>query len=185
MSQDMMPGARPRVGISRCLLGAPVRYDGGHKLEPGIVGAIGRDVEFVDVCPEVEVGMGVPREPIQLVAPEGPGPLRLIGVRSGRDWTESMTAWSEVRIRDLAAMHLSGYILKARSPSCGLQNVPVYASDAAGIVARDRGRFADALLLAMPDLPVEDEEGLRDPDALRTFLERIRAFHQRSRPGSS
>src|SRR5690606_2066494 len=87
--------------------------------------------------------------------------------------------WAAERIRDLAAMRLSGYVLKARSPSCGPRDVPVAASGGAGVAGLDRGRFADALLGAMPDLPVEDEEQLRSPERRRAFLGRVRAFHAR------
>lgn len=157
---------RPRVGISRCLLGDEVRYDGTHKRDEALIEALNRHVEWVPVCPEVEVGMGTPREPIQLVArgdraPSGAGRVRLLGVTTGEDWTERMHTWAEARVRDLAALGLSGYVLKARSPSCGLRE------------ETGRGLFAQALVEAMPDLPVADEEMLRDPDARQEFLDRV------------
>ena len=174
---------RPRVGISRCLTGEPVRHDGGHKLEAQVVDALGPEVEWVEVCPEVEAGMGVPREPIQLVASATPPGIRIVGVRSGADWTERMAAWSAARVGELAGLGLSGFVLKARSPSCGPREVPVHpAAESGGTpMATDRGRFADALVRALPGLPVEDEERLRDPETLRAFLDRVRSFQRRFR----
>ena len=97
-------GNRPRVGISRCLLGDQVRYDGGHKYEPSLIETLGAHVEWVPVCPELEVGMGVPREPIQLVA-AGDGPrVRLVGVDSGADWTDRMQVWAVEKIAALQAL---------------------------------------------------------------------------------
>ena len=174
---------KPRVGVSRCLLGAKVRYDGGHKLEPPLVEILGPHVEWVDVCPEVEVGMGVPREPVRLVEvlhASGSHRLRMQGVHSGRDWTEQMAGWTDARLRELAALDLAGYVLKARSPSCGLRDVPIHPA-AGPEPSRGRGLFADALVAAFPGLPVEDEDTLRGADLLRAFLDRVTAFHARSR----
>ena len=173
---------RPRVGISRCLLGDEVRFDGTHKRDETLVGALSPHVEWIPVCPEVEIGMGTPREPIHLVAWRDGVPslgerVRLIGVASGEDWTERMQAWARDRVRQLLSLGLSGYILKASSPSCGIDNVRV---DHNGQETRTgRGLFAQALVEAIPDLPVADEEQLRDPDIRARFLERIRAFHER------
>ena len=183
---------RPRVGVSRCLLGDEVRYDGGHKHEPSLIETLGVVVEWVPVCPEVEVGMGVPREPIQLVAaipPErtthNPAPgdgalhadpegrrLRLVGVVTGEDWTERMQAWARHRLAALETLRLSGFVLKARSPSCGVRGVPIQDRESGA------GMFAQALVAAMPDLPVEDEETLRAPAVRAQFLERIFSRHR-------
>lgn len=173
---------RPRVGISRCLLGDEVRYDGTHRRNEALIETFGRLVEWVAVCPEVEVGMGTPREPIRLMARAdgeraGSGRVRLMGVTSGEDWTGRMQAWTEARVRELAALELSGYVLKARSPSCGIRDVLVYADPESTAVTRDgRGVFARALVEAMPDLPVEDEERLGDPRVAAEFLRRVLAF---------
>jgi uncharacterized protein YbbK (DUF523 family) len=164
----MGDGARPRVGISRCLLGDEVRYDGGHKLEAVIVSELGRSVEWISVCPEVEIGMGVPREPIQLR--QHGNDIRLVGVRSGEDWSERMRAWSMARVRELQAMRLCGYVLKARSPSCGPRGVPIDGGGSAGRAGSSRGRFADVLMTLMPGLPIEDEEHLRDAAVRERFL---------------
>ena len=155
---------RPRVGISRCLLGDPVRYDGTDKRADDLLREFSDHVEWVSVCPEVEVGMGTPREPIHFVTIRRQ--TRLVGVNSGKDWTETMRAWAEVRARELAALNLSGYIFKSRSPSCGIGDTP--------------GVFARAMIEALPDLPIADEEQLNDPMARVEFLKRI--LHHR-RPG--
>jgi uncharacterized protein YbbK (DUF523 family) len=173
---------RPRVGISRCLLGDGVRHDGGHKLAPFLIEALAPEVEWVSVCPEVEVGMGVPREPVRLVASVAAadaGHVRIVGVRTGEDWTARMDAWARERLEQLASMNLSGYVWKARSPSCGLTGVPIDSagSSAAILAVSGRGRFAAALAEVFPDLPMEDEERLRVPGALEAFLNRVRAFH--------
>jgi uncharacterized protein YbbK (DUF523 family) len=173
---------RPRVGISRCLLGDEVRHDGGHKLEAALVSELTPHVDWVPVCPEVEAGMGVPRDPIHLVLEAsgvraGPTHVRLVGVNSHEDWTERMVSWGRARLRELAAMRLSGYVLKSRSPSCGMRDVALHAHHAeTSPTLSGRGLFAAALIEAMPDLPVEDEERLRDPEVRRAFLERVLAF---------
>ena len=140
-----MTSEKPRVGVSACLLGREVRYDGGHKLTGAVVD-LGELVELVPVCPEDEVGMGTPREPIHIDV-RG----RLVGVDSGTDHTDAMNAWSARRLAELS--DLDGYVLKARSPSCGL----VGAASQGG-----RGLFAQRLTETYPDLPVTDEEHLDD-----------------------
>src|SRR5215471_8554826 len=122
----------PRIGISRCLLGDEVRYDGGHKRDAFLTATMGRFVEWVPVCPEVEAGMGIPREPIQLVAaadgvPSGGELVRLLGVTSATDWTATMTRIARRRVRDLTRAELSGYVLKKDSPSCGMDRVRIHA----------------------------------------------------------
>ena len=169
-------GNRPRVGISRCLLGDAVRYDGGHKRDSCLVEALGRYVEWVSVCPEVEVGMGTPREPIHLVTAgdgvtSGDASVRLIGVRSGADWTEATHEWSLRRVRELARLSLCGYVLKADSPSCGLKDVRV--TGGRNVTRTGRGLFAQALVDGIPNLPVEEETGLHDSRAHANFVERV------------
>ncbi|HZA13326.1 MAG TPA: DUF523 domain-containing protein, partial [Myxococcaceae bacterium] len=114
---------RPRVGISACLLGHAVRWDGAHKRDGWLVDVLGPRVEWVPVCPEMEVGLGVPREPIRLVGdPRAP---RLIS-ESGNDLTERMQSWVRRRTGELAALALAGYVLKSNSPSCGARRVRVH-----------------------------------------------------------
>jgi uncharacterized protein YbbK (DUF523 family) len=176
---------RPRVGISRCLLGEDVRYDGTHKLDAALIAALAPHVEWVPVCPEVEVGMGTPREPIQLVAREDGVPsagarVRLLGVTSGDDWTARMHAWASARADALRRLQLSGFILKARSPSCGIRDVEIVRSvrlqPDQSQPDHGRGLFAQAIVDAMPDLPVADEDDLRDRRAREEFLKRVRGF---------
>ena len=171
---------RPRVGISRCLLGDQVRYDGTHRRDATVIALLDAHVEWVPVCPEVEVGMGTPREPIHLVtSPDGVPSLaslvRLVGVDSGRDWTSRMHAWARERVCELVALDLSGYVFKTRSPSCGIGDVVI--GDGGG-ERRGRGLFAQALIDALPDLPVADEASLSDAVARARFLERV--LHHRA-----
>src|SRR5205085_12236099 len=135
---------RPRVVISACLLGRAVRWDGGHKRAPDLLAALGRRVEWVPVCPEVELGLGVPREPIRLVRVGDD--TRLVVTTTGEDLTEKMRAYAAWRTQGLASLELDGYVLKSKSPSCGL------GRDPAG-----RGLFAEALQTGMPCLPMEDD----------------------------
>lgn len=167
---------RPRIGISRCLLGDEVRYDGGHKRDAYLVDTLGRDVEWIAVCPEVEMGMTTPREPIHLVAAadglvSGEHRVRLRGVNSSRDWTHAIGTWRRDRLRELAAEGLSGYVLKSDSPSCGLDGVPIHTGG--GPARTGRGLFAQALIDAMPGLPVEDDERLHDPELRAAFIRRV------------
>jgi uncharacterized protein YbbK (DUF523 family) len=172
---------RPRVGISRCLLGDEVRYDGGHKRDAVLLDALGPHVEWVPVCPEVEMGMDTPREPIHLVtSPDGvasgPHRVRLVGVSSGHDWTAAMERWRRERLRELSDARLSGYVLKQDSPSCGMDAVRVAVNG--GTTRTGRGLFAQALLEAMPDLPVEEEGRLHEARVRERFLERVIARHR-------
>jgi|SoiMethySBSTD1v2_1073268.scaffolds.fasta_scaffold256759_1 uncharacterized protein YbbK (DUF523 family) len=173
---------RPRVGISRCLLGDKVRYDGGHKRDDALVATLGALVQWVPVCPEVEAGMGTPREPIDLVASDdgvaaGGARVRLVGVHSRKDWTVAMTTFSAARVGELLDQELDGYVLKSDSPSCGLEGVRV---DRVGEVSRDgRGLFAHALVTAFPDLPIEDERRLCDPAVRERFMAQV--FEHRRR----
>jgi len=167
-----------RVGISACLLGEEVRYDGGHKRDAVIIDTLGGLVEWVPVCPEVEAGFGTPREPMNLVRTEGG--VRVITVDTARDLTESFDAYAQKRVSELAFEDLSGYVLKKDSPSCGFEGVKVY--DAHGVPEPSgRGRFAAALMDRFPDLPVEDESRLSDPRLRQLFLERVLAYSRQKR----
>jgi uncharacterized protein YbbK (DUF523 family)/uncharacterized protein YbgA (DUF1722 family) len=167
-----MPGKKPRVGVSSCLLGRNVRWDGRNKRDAFLVDVLGEHVEWVPVCPELEVGMAVPREPIRLVGdPRSP---RLLGERTARDHTAAMRRFAEARVRALRALDLAGYVTKRDSPSCGLARVPVHAQRAGRAPRRSGvGAFVRVLLARMPLLPVEDEARLEDPEARGAFLERV------------
>ncbi len=164
-----------RIGVSSCLMGRTVRYDGGHKRDAFLVETFGRFVEWVEVCPEVEAGLGTPREPIRLVR-EGEQ-VRLLGVESATDHTDRMRRWAAARVGALARASLDGFILKKNSPSCGLEGVKVYRPGA-GTSRDGRGLFAEALISRLPLLPVEDEERLANPRLRDPFVERVFAHHR-------
>jgi uncharacterized protein YbgA (DUF1722 family)/uncharacterized protein YbbK (DUF523 family) len=167
-----------RVGVSSCLLGRPVRYNGEHKYSDVVVDIIGAQVEFVPVCPEVELGLGTPRETLHLV--RRGRELRMI-MAGGEDHTEAMRAYARQRVDALASADLSGYILKARSPSCGIDDVEVHADGklprkGSGVRRDGQGLFASALTGLLPLLPVEDEVRLADPATREHFMERVFAY---------
>jgi uncharacterized protein YbgA (DUF1722 family)/uncharacterized protein YbbK (DUF523 family) len=167
---------RIRIGISSCLLGEEVRFDGGHKRDWFLTEVLARHVEWVPVCPEVEVGMGTPRETLRLVRVEGT--TRMITTRTGTDHTDSMQAWAKRRVEALAREDLSGYVLKKDSPSCGMERVKVY-DGAGGMPSRTgRGLFAEALIERLPYLPVEEEGRLTDDRLRENFVERVFAFRR-------
>jgi len=164
-----------RVGISACLLGREVRYDGGHKRDRYITDTLGRFFEWVSVCPEVEMGLGTPRETLRLVgSPEDP---RLVFFKMGGDITDGMQAWAGSRLEALAGANLSGYILKSDSPSCGMERVRVYRSS--GIPSKDGvGIFARTLMNRLPLLPVEEEGRLHDLPLRENFVERVFCYRR-------
>jgi uncharacterized protein YbgA (DUF1722 family)/uncharacterized protein YbbK (DUF523 family) len=169
------PREELRIGISSCLLGQEVRYDGGHKRNALVMGALSRFMTFVPVCPEVEVGMPVPRPAIRLVRLGGE--LRLVDPKHGLDHTEAMRRFAERRVRELEALDLSGYLLKKDSPSCGMERVKVYPAEGPGV--RDGvGLFAEALMRRLPLLPVEEEGRLEDPRLRESFVERVFAYRR-------
>lgn len=164
---------RIRVGVSSCLLGEEVRFDSAHKHDRFVTDVLGAHFEFVSVCPEVEVGMGIPREPVRLVRAEDG--LRMLGVKSATDHTDAMQRYARRRVAALEALGICGYILKKGSPSCGMERVRTYTTG--GMPApSDRGLFAAALMDAMPELPVEEEGRLNDPALRENFIERVFAW---------
>lgn len=180
MSQEQgkrapLPEGEIRVGISACLLGQEVRYDGGHKHDPFLTETVGPFFTWVPVCPEVEAGLGVPRESIRLERSDGA--VRMVAARSGRDLTEEMRHYAEAKVASLAALDLSGFILKKDSPSCGMERVRIYGGK--GVPERKgRGLFAGRLLEAFPLLPVEEEGRLHDPRLRDNFFVRVFAYHR-------
>ncbi|RMG17706.1 MAG: DUF523 domain-containing protein [Deltaproteobacteria bacterium] len=159
---------KPRIAISRCLLGDAVRYDGGHEEAPFLRQV---EVEWVPVCPEVELGMPVPRERIRLEGAQGCE--RLVGESSRRDWTEAMRRFARRRIEALLALPVHGFVLKSKSPSCGLGSTKRWIG---GQVVRDgTGLFAAEVRTLAPALPLAEERELEDPAALAAFLDRCRA----------
>lgn len=163
-----------RIGISSCLVGDHVRYNGGHCRNSYVCDILGPFVEFVTVCPEVEIGLGTPRETIRLVR-QG-RQIRLQSSRGGEDLTDKMRRYSSKRVRELQRLELSGYVLKKDSPSCGMERVRVHGEKS---VQRDgRGIFADVLMAACPDLPVEEEGRLNDARLRENFVERVFAYRR-------
>lgn len=178
MSQQDEPrseGPAIRLGISRCLLGDPVRYDGGHKRDPFLVNELGRYVDWVPVCPEVEVGLPVPREAMRLVGdPEHP---QLVTVTSSVDLTERMATWASARTEELAQERLHGFVFKKDSPSSGLFRVKVYNDK--GVPRRTgMGMFPRAFTKRFPLLPVEEEGRLHDARLRENFIERVFAYYR-------
>jgi uncharacterized protein YbgA (DUF1722 family)/uncharacterized protein YbbK (DUF523 family) len=166
---------RPRLGISSCLLGRKVRFDGGHKRDAFVVDSLGPFVEWVPVCPELESGLGVPRESMRLVR-DADG-IRLLTVNTQRDVTDTVAKWSTRKLRELADDALCGFVLKKDSPTCGMERVKVYGPG--GIPHKaGHGLFAAALMERFPNLPVEEEGRLSDPKLRENFIERIFAYQR-------
>lgn len=176
-----------RIGISSCLLGQEVRYDGGHKRDGFLTDTLGRFVEWVPVCPEVEAGFGTPREAMHLreamplreaiALKDGEGRLLMVTVKTGVDLTGRMERYARRRVDQLEHKDLCGYVLKKDSPSCGPERVKVY--NAHGVPSRTgQGLFASALRARFPFLPVEDEGRLSDARIRDAFIERVFAYRR-------
>jgi len=171
------PGEPPpiRLGISACLLGEKVRHDGGHKLDHYLTETLGRFADWVPVCPEVETGLGIHREPMRLVGTAKEA--RLITRRTHIDHTDRMLKWARGRIRELSRENLCGFIFKSRSPSSGMRHVKIYSEEGvSGPVGS--GIWAGALMAANPLLPVEDESRLREAGVRENFIERVFVYHR-------
>jgi uncharacterized protein YbgA (DUF1722 family)/uncharacterized protein YbbK (DUF523 family) len=170
-----------RIGISACLLGQEVRFDGGHKRDRFLTDVLGPHVEWVPICPEVEIGLGTPRETLRLVRSGRPGAsLRMITTRTGIDHTDGMNRWARGRLDALEreAPDLCGYVLKKDSPSCGMERVKTFAGEGGHPERNGRGLFATALIDRFPALPVEEEGRLTDPKLRENFVERIFAYRR-------
>jgi uncharacterized protein YbgA (DUF1722 family)/uncharacterized protein YbbK (DUF523 family) len=159
-----------KLGISTCLLGENVRYDGGHKLDRFLTDTLGQYVEYVPVCPEVECGLPIPRESMHLEGdPESP---RLVTLRTKQDMTERMVGWAKKRVVELEKEGLCGFIFKSDSPSSGMERVRVY-NEKGMPVKKGVGMFARIFMEHYPLLPLEDEGRLHDPKLRENFVERI------------
>jgi uncharacterized protein YbgA (DUF1722 family)/uncharacterized protein YbbK (DUF523 family) len=165
-----------RLGISRCLLGDAVRYDGGHKHDGFLTDVLGPYVEWIPVCPEVEAGLGVPREPMRLVS--GTTSPRLMTVESGIDYTETVKRFSEQRVQALEALHLCGYVFKDHSPSCGMERVPMYNARGMPVRPGGVGVFARTFMAHFPLAPVEEEGRLKNPLIRDHFIERVFCYRR-------
>ncbi len=162
------------LGISQCLLGEGVRFDGGHKKFPYATGMLAEYFQIEGICPEVESGMPVPRPTIRLTGdPDKPRVTEVLTPKN--DHTERLTTFSDQRVKSLA--HLSGFILKNKSPSCGMERVKVYQETPAQPLM-GVGVFAKALIDAFPLLPVEEEGRLNDFLLRENFIERVFVYHR-------
>ncbi len=161
------------VGVSSCLIGERVRWNGGHQLNPFIKEILGAFFHFIPVCPEYECGFGVPREPLRLVG--DPSSPRLMTNRTKVDFTEKMTDWALNRVVGLEKHDLCGFIFKGKSPSSGLYKVKVY-NDKGYPVNQGRGVFARVFTDAFPLVPVEEDGRLCDDAIRENFIERIFVF---------
>lgn len=159
-----------RLGVSTCLLGKNVRYNGGHTLDRWVVNELGKYVEYVPVCPEVECGLGIPREAMRLVgSPQSP---RLVTRQTGVDHTEKMLTWTAKRLEQLAGEDLCGYVFKSKSPSSGMARVKVY-NEKGQPAGHTSGLFAGAFMKRFPLLPAEEEGRLHDEHIRENFIERV------------
>ncbi len=175
MSAAKQPTSEIRVGVSHCLLGANVRYDGAHARDRYLTDVLAEHFTLVPVCPEAEVGMGIPRETVRL---EGDAAApRMVAPKSGADWTDRMNAYSARRVRELAADDLCGFVFKKNSPSCGVFRVKLHPEK--GMPRRDaRGLFAAEFAARNPLLPIEEEGRLCDPVLRENFIARVFALHR-------
>jgi uncharacterized protein YbgA (DUF1722 family)/uncharacterized protein YbbK (DUF523 family) len=165
------------LGISSCLLGEQVRWDGGHKLDQWLADQLGRFVRYYPVCPEVGCGFGVPREPLCLVGdPQAP---RFVTSRTKQDHTKRMLHWARRRVRELEGEDLCGFIFKGRSPSCGIERVRVYGVKNKGAaLPTGQGVFARVFVEHYPPVPVEDDGRLHNPQLRANFFERVFVMKQ-------
>jgi len=159
-----------KIGISSCLLGEKVRYDGGHKLDRYITDTLGQFFEWVPVCPEVEYGLSVPREEMHLMG--NLGSPRLVTIHTGIDHTEGMLKWAKKKLKELEKEELCGFIFKSKSPSSGIGGVKVYTFS--GVPSQKGvGIFGGAFIQYFPLIPVIDEGRLHDPNLRENFIERV------------
>ena len=176
MKATQAPDPKIRLGVSACLLGREVRYDGKHALDNFVVETLAKHLTLIGVCPEDDLGMGTPRETVRLVG--DPAAPEMLGTHSVKDWTTPMNRWSARRAHALDAEDLCGYIFKKNSPSCGVFGVKVYTGKGNRFVRRGRGLFAAEFSRRFPLVPLEEEGRLHDPDLRENFLERVFAYRR-------
>jgi len=164
-----------KIGISSCLLGNDVRYDGANKLDHDLRDTIGQFVEWVPVCSEVEAGLSVPREAMHLVG--DPTTPRLVTIFTGVDHGDRMAEWAKKKLLHLEKAGICGFVFKARSPSCGLEDVKIYSRSGTKH-RKGAGIFAKAFMDHFPSIPVEDEEGMRNAAIKENFFERMFVYHR-------
>ena len=165
-----------RIGVSACIMGQEVRYNGGHARDRYVVETLAEHLTLVPVCPEEEVGMGTPRETVRLVG-DSSAP-RMVASKSGEDWTVRMNRWSTLRAKELAVEDLCGFVFKKNSPSCGVFRVKVYTDTGNLATPPGRGMFAAEFAKQYPLAPIEEEGRLHDPGLRENFLERVFAYRR-------
>ncbi len=168
-------GQKPRLGVSSCLLGMPVRFDGGHKQDNFVQTSLASHIDFVAVCPEVEAGFAIPRPTMQLRS--NGKEIRLVMSRGDHeDVTQKMADFAGKKMNDLG--HLDGFIFKKNSPSCGVYRVPVVINEHGYREKTGTGIFAQAFMERYPLIPVEEEGRLNDAGIRENFIERIFAYQR-------
>ena len=166
----MAAGTKPKLGISSCLLGERVRYDGGHELNDYVTQTLAESFDFVPFCPEQAIGLPTPRNPIRLVA--GSGGIRALEIQDpSRDYSEKLDHYAQSVAGTIG--DFSGYIVKSGSPSCGLERVKVFERDDVAPQRRGTGLFTARLMAERPALPFEDEDSLSDPQRRENFVSRV------------
>ena len=164
-----------RVGISSCLLGELVRYDGNHKRDGYITDTLGKYFEWVSICPEADGGLGVPRPSLRYERIDGE--VRLMQPQTNLDVTDKVAKFSKNRIKKLAKQNIYGYILKGRSPSCGMERIKVYRGHAVRPETNGVGIYAKELMASLPNLPVEEEGRLHDPVLRENWINRVFTYY--------
>lgn len=167
-----------RIGISACLLGESVRYDGGHKHAKNIVDRLGRYFELIPFCPEVGAGMGVPRQPIQLV--QNGSEVRALAVENhAKDFTLALENFCHEEYQRIAG--LDGFVLKKDSPSCGIDHVKVFRKNPGNdfCASNGEGVFARAIKKLFPALPLVDEDGVREKESMQSFIMAVLSHHEK------
>ncbi len=171
-------GRDVRIGVSACLLGRSVRMNGGHCRTAWMTQVLSEHVDFVPVCPEVEMGLPVPRPTMRLISPSGaetPDAIRMVVTKTEEDLTEQIDTWAQSKLDEIEASQVHGFILKKNSPSCGVFRVKVYDKGGSPSL-RGQGRFAAALTTRFPNLPVEEDGRLNDRELRESFLVRVFAY---------
>jgi uncharacterized protein YbbK (DUF523 family) len=163
-----------KIGISSCLLGNKVRYDGNHKLDRIITETLGRFFQFIPFCPEVGSGLSIPREAMNLVG--DPSSPRLLTTRTQIDLTERLISYTEATLNSIVSEDLCGFIFKSKSPSCGLFDTNVIAAPNGSPTKKSIGLFAAAFTKKFPLVPVTDEKQLQDLPLREKFIEQVFAF---------
>jgi uncharacterized protein YbgA (DUF1722 family)/uncharacterized protein YbbK (DUF523 family) len=169
-------GNKLKLGISSCLLGNQVRYDGQHKYDTWLVEELGPYVDYIAVCPEVECGLPVPREAMRLVG--DPANPQLLTTKTRIDITPQMLSFCKKKIKLLATENLCGFVFKSKSPSSGMERVKVYPEQGGAAAKTGIGIFAREFMQAFPLLPIEEEGRLHDPMLRENFIERIFIMHR-------